>query len=115
MREEWERASLDMSSKMFGFMPISMYTVPIIQQSSPCLTSKTRSTIVARSCPSFKLSIYLYRTPKALRRCSYRKVGPGLIRALSHSLLQLRQAQEVHVRILLFVLLCSAFREVEGV
>jgi hypothetical protein len=55
------RTSFSMSFSTLGFSAISMYTVPTTQQSSPCLTSSTRSTKVAFCPPSFLgISISLY-------------------------------------------------------
>jgi len=58
---EGERTSFSMSFNTLGFSAISMYTVPTTQQSSPCLTSSTRSTKVAFCPPNlYDVSIPLY-------------------------------------------------------
>ena len=105
-----------MSSRMFGFSAISIYTVPTTQHSSPCRTSSTLSTRLAFSPAIFHAEYQqkaLQFVPRIMPK-NHLKVFPGLFSFLFYDRFEHSKSQEIHIRILLLVMFLGTFWEVEG-
>lgn len=72
-----KRTSFVKSSRMFGFNGMSIYTVPAIQHSSPCRTSRTRSTRRACSPAIYSRKLILLKPVNPRGNKKYLTVRPS--------------------------------------